>query len=84
VAEIVEAVVARVVGQPLERVEQRRGREDEDLVGDEVAGRLVGLVGVIAHRSLPRLLNCWDTHTSESPALWQLLSGKSMRRCVPA
>ena len=29
-------------------------------------------------------LNCWDTQTSESPAFWQLLSGKSISRCVPA
>jgi hypothetical protein len=50
VAEILEVVLARVVRQPLESLEQRGGGEDEDLVGDQVAGRLVGLVRVIAHR----------------------------------
>ena len=36
-------------GERLERVEQRRGREDEDLVADEVARGLVRLVDVVAH-----------------------------------
>jgi heat shock protein HspQ len=35
--------------QLLQGLQQRIGPEHEDLVGDEVAGRLVGLVGVVAH-----------------------------------
>jgi hypothetical protein len=50
VTEILEVVIAGVVRQALERLEQRGGGEDEDLAGDQVARRPVGLVRVRPHR----------------------------------
>jgi hypothetical protein len=48
-AEVLHALLARVGAELVERVEQRRGPEDEDLVADDVAVRLVRLVDVLAH-----------------------------------
>ena len=47
VTEVLELVVARLVGELLERLQQRVRAEHEDLVGNQVALRLVGLVGVV-------------------------------------
>ena len=47
VTEVLELVVARLVGELLERLQQRLRPEHEDLVGDQVAGRIVGLVRVV-------------------------------------
>ena len=48
-AEVLELVLARLVRELLERVQQRLRPEHEDLVGHQVPGRLVRLVGVVDH-----------------------------------
>jgi hypothetical protein len=48
VAEVLQALVPGLLRQLVEQVEHRLGLEDEDLVRDDVALRLVGLVDVLA------------------------------------